>query len=374
MDSNLNVQVSDELVSHRAKVKVVQIAQDMITGRMGILLGARLLTGLRFQVTDDPFDPDFNIFVGIDAETDDMPLGEEERKYWAPAALAEKDKEINAKEEFFRDQALTGCCSLIARFGQEAGLQLNHPVRTYNILQTILSCPQCEHLVDVEIEMLFGDVHTGESYSLGEEYKWLPDTPVEAGGRPEDGNLDGEGFTECPHCLKDFYVDVYVRNDIISDVKPNLAKNPVSASPSADLVQPATADTQAVPRQEKSNKDVKIRPGQITYNPQWELTPRRKTALLRLAELGVDVYSSAESENFRLLVPFNLHPDVYVEIGYLIAQLGDEDFPNGFHHPIAGSSVKSALFDSKPGIPSPVCACDSLPQGLRYVVTPGKEL
>ncbi len=116
------------------------------------------------------------------------------------------------------------------------------------------------------------------------------------------------------------------------------------------------------------------RQGRVKYNPHWELTRKRKTALSRLAELGVDVYSSVRFDNFRLLVPFDLHPDVYVEIGYLMAQLGDEDFPEGFHHPIAVSYVGTKLFDCKYGVKSPVRAGDSVPEGFRYTVTPKKEL
>lgn len=114
--------------------------------------------------------------------------------------------------------------------------------------------------------------------------------------------------------------------------------------------------------------------GKVKYNPNWELTRKRKTALLRLAELGVDVYSSVGSDNFRLLVPFDLHPDVYVEIGYLMAQLGDEDFPEDFHYPIAASYIDTKLFDYEHGAKSAVSAADSVPHGFRYTVTLKKEL
>ncbi len=248
---------------------------------------------------------------------------------------------------------------------------------TYNLLRATLICPRCNKLADTEIELFFGDTRNIDPYSLGDRYRWLAQKAVQNGGRPENGDLDGEGYAECPHCRQGFFVKVLVRNDVIRGVEPDFEKTLYILSPQDAEEMPASVPVQPEkdPKPEAGTglKPV-MRQGTITYNVDWELTHKRKTALLRLAELGVDVYSSVGTNNFRLIVPFNLHPDVYIEIGYLMAQLGDEDFPKGFHHPIAVSYAPTKLFDLRFGQDSPVTADDSLPQGFRYTVTPQKKL
>ncbi|MEW6404724.1 MAG: hypothetical protein AB1649_23250 [Chloroflexota bacterium] len=314
---------------------------------------------------------------------------------------------------------------------------------------------------------------------MGDQYRWIPNKSVQNGGRPENGNMDGEEYGECPLCRLDFHVKVLIREDVIAGVEPDLEKAsyiPTIEFPDRTVVKeffspdmsrlvlilrrpdglyeirgcqrigefatditemlysqlassnhhPPLTDTlenaeklareelisltgkrdgevfgrmithideiplpaprpvrpiapeipTAIPTSTPSDKTEQApmrKPGKIDYNPNWELTNKRKVALLRLAELGVDVTSTHRSDDFRLFVPFNLLPDEYVEIGYLMAQLGDEDFPNGFHHPIA-FHIKSKLFDGKFGYQSPVSSNDSLPHALRYTVTPKKEL
>lgn len=73
-----------------------------------------------------------------------------------------------------------------------------------------------------------------DEYSIGDEYKWLLGKAVQNGGRPENGNVDGEGYTVCSLCKKDFFVKVIIRNDVIRCVEPDLYKSPyipASASP-----------------------------------------------------------------------------------------------------------------------------------------------
>ena len=95
--------------------KVVEIAQAMIDSRLGVVEGSRLLAGLRFEVCEEDFDPDFLPFVGIDSETDHLPLGKV-REHWDPTALAEKDAELEKAETFDRDTALAACRALLIRF------------------------------------------------------------------------------------------------------------------------------------------------------------------------------------------------------------------------------------------------------------------
>lgn len=73
------------------------------------------------------------------------------------------------------------------------------------------------------------------------------------------------------------------------------------------------------------------RVGTVRYNSEWELTERRKAAIERLIELGVDVGFSHGHRNFTLMIPRELTPIEYIEIGYITAQLGDDHFPENYY-------------------------------------------
>ena len=98
--------------------KIAQIAQRVLDGSIGIIAGAREIHSLcSGHVGLDERDPDLNTFVGIDSETDDLPIGEV-RKHWALDALAKKDLEIARYEAMYRDSALEAAARLVARFAK----------------------------------------------------------------------------------------------------------------------------------------------------------------------------------------------------------------------------------------------------------------
>jgi Protein of unknown function (DUF2489) len=115
-----------ELILASNRRKVASIAQAMLCGNVGIIEGSRQLAALRFRTGVDEFDPDFLDFVGIDSETDDLPV-DDSRRYWAPDTLAKKDEEIAAVENLYRKPALDACSRLVARFGRE-----NPPLEAYD--------------------------------------------------------------------------------------------------------------------------------------------------------------------------------------------------------------------------------------------------
>ncbi|MCL4300945.1 MAG: hypothetical protein KJ077_34750 [Anaerolineae bacterium] len=111
-----------------------------------------------------------------------------------------------------------------------------------------------------------------------------------------------------------------------------------------------------------------LNPGEIIYNPAWELTRPRKVALERLAELGVRVYSAAGgSPDYTLIIPHSLPSRQYIEIGYLMAQLGDEDFPTDYE---LLSDIASKIEWERPERRYPVEFIDSYPHGLKYRINP----
>lgn len=91
---------------------------------------------------------------------------------------------------------------------------------TYNKLNAIITCPHCGENAPVEIEIRFGDTRQMQDYSLGDSYAWLVGKSVQNGGRPAGGSMDGEGYTVCPQCQRDFFVKVSIFEDVITAVEP----------------------------------------------------------------------------------------------------------------------------------------------------------
>jgi len=60
-------------------------------------------------------DEDYTVFLGIESETDHLPVGDV-RRHWSAEALAQKDVEIEAAEAFFRERALNAARGVIARY------------------------------------------------------------------------------------------------------------------------------------------------------------------------------------------------------------------------------------------------------------------
>lgn len=97
---------------------------------------------------------------------------------------------------------------------------------TFNQLPARLRCPRCNGEADITVDLYFG-VRDQLNYKLGDKYCWTSSPVVKNGGRPPEGDLDGEGYAECPLCRKDFFVIVRVRKDILESVQPDLAKKPL---------------------------------------------------------------------------------------------------------------------------------------------------
>ncbi len=97
-----------------ASAKIVALARSILSGEVGIVAGARQLTGLRFDVGAE-HDPDLVFFVGVDSETDHLPIGEV-RHHWDSTALQAKDEELRRFEAAKRERAMQACRSLIQKY------------------------------------------------------------------------------------------------------------------------------------------------------------------------------------------------------------------------------------------------------------------
>jgi len=95
---------------------------------------------------------------------------------------------------------------------------------TCNLLRASMTCPHCNTAVDLEIEMRFGDTRNLAEFVVGERYLWIPGRAIQHGGRPKNGDFVGEGYSECPQCRRDFFVEVILCEDTITAVRPDLQK------------------------------------------------------------------------------------------------------------------------------------------------------
>lgn len=77
----------------------------------------------------------------------------------------------------------------------------------------------------MEIEIKFGDTSNMLRLKPKDHYPWKQGKAARNGGRPEGGNLDGEGYAECPNCSKDSFFVVVIRKDVIIDAHPDAEKH-----------------------------------------------------------------------------------------------------------------------------------------------------
>lgn len=100
---------------------------------------------------------------------------------------------------------------------------------TYNVLKTKIECPRCKQFAEQEVDLHFGYTNEMLEFNLGDKYRWFLRKDFKNGGRPENGNIDGEGYVVCELCGCDFFVRVKVRNDVIESVEYDSTKKPFLA-------------------------------------------------------------------------------------------------------------------------------------------------
>jgi hypothetical protein len=116
---------------HRKQLhaRIVAIAQQVLSGKLGVVAGARELVSMRFDVGAE-HDPDFIFFAGVDSETDHLPLGDA-RSRWDLEALKAKDAELATYETKVRHKALQTCRNLIRKYDSDT------PLREYDIVRVV---------------------------------------------------------------------------------------------------------------------------------------------------------------------------------------------------------------------------------------------
>ena len=115
----------NETLSVFVRGKIVAICEAILNEEIGVIAGSRILNKLEMElhhceVVQFDRDEDFTPFIGIDSETDHLPV-DRERANWSAEALGRKDKQIAESEAFYKDSAFAACRNLIARFDMKNG-------------------------------------------------------------------------------------------------------------------------------------------------------------------------------------------------------------------------------------------------------------
>src|SRR5438445_10689637 len=97
--------------------EVVRTASGILDGSIGLISGARRLSGLSHRLHADR-DPDFVTFIGIDSETDQFPVGDV-RQQWDAQALAKYDAERDQAEQHYRPYGLESARKLVAKYARK---------------------------------------------------------------------------------------------------------------------------------------------------------------------------------------------------------------------------------------------------------------
>lgn len=110
----------------------------------------------------------------------------------------------------------------------------------FNYLLLKIICPRCGVKEEMEAEFRFG-LRELIHYHIGDQLRWdgmgvkTPET------RPDKGNYDDEAYVVCPHCERDFWLTVSVRNDIITSAVVDTTKQPYISDDEKQV--PATSST-----------------------------------------------------------------------------------------------------------------------------------
>jgi hypothetical protein len=94
----------------------LRIAREILDGSTPILLGCHRIRGPIQRLGIDHEKP-FVTFIGVESETDHLPIDPEERKLWNAQVLVEKDKEIARATEWCKEEVIAASQAVVRRFG-----------------------------------------------------------------------------------------------------------------------------------------------------------------------------------------------------------------------------------------------------------------
>jgi hypothetical protein len=94
-----------------ARRTVLNVARGMLDGSILLVEGCRKLVGLRTDA-QIPANDAFNVFRGVESETDDYPVGNVRSEY-APELLARLDAEVSTYMSQVRPAVIEACRQII---------------------------------------------------------------------------------------------------------------------------------------------------------------------------------------------------------------------------------------------------------------------
>jgi hypothetical protein len=98
-------------------IEAVKVAENILSGKIGIIEGARELTAISYKLDSVETETDFLVFIATASETDHLPVGKE-RQFWAKSALQEKDIEIKQAENYHKENIFSACRVLLEKWKQ----------------------------------------------------------------------------------------------------------------------------------------------------------------------------------------------------------------------------------------------------------------
>jgi len=95
--------------------KIVSVARSLLAGELSWTEGSRTISRLRPEAEVGERDKDFDVFVGIDSETDAFPMGAV-RDLWDKSALEKLQPEIERMEAWAKTFGTPACHAIIVRW------------------------------------------------------------------------------------------------------------------------------------------------------------------------------------------------------------------------------------------------------------------
>ncbi len=86
--------------SEQKRQEILDLANSMINGKINLVLGSRLMNNLRFEV-DDEENSIFNVFIGVDSDTERFIFGDT-RAHYSSEYLQLTDREL---AEYLKDMS-----------------------------------------------------------------------------------------------------------------------------------------------------------------------------------------------------------------------------------------------------------------------------
>ncbi|MDH2341392.1 hypothetical protein [Bradyrhizobium sp. SSUT77] len=96
-----------------ARRQILDAAKQVLSRATTAIEAARIIARCRFEAKLED-DPDILPFVGIDSETDALPLGHDQI-HWQARALADLQPKIEEAETWAREFAVSHCQNLVSR-------------------------------------------------------------------------------------------------------------------------------------------------------------------------------------------------------------------------------------------------------------------